>query len=167
MTTMATRITTIFSFSSSLPPTFLERAPFQPPQPYPLSPRLLYASTRQPWMQPPLPLNAKRVLDAFGADDNSVAVRKLYSGTTASSYPAIIGTTPSFTVQSNGEYLYLFYPGSTDVSNFLLNGVEGVNGAFLHIGTRDLQNRYGYEETYNIYRSNAPNAFNGDYLIIN
>lgn len=107
------------------------------------------------------------VLDAFGTDDNSLAVRKLYSGTTASSYPAAIGTTPSFTVQSNGEYLYLFYPGSTDVSNFLLNGVEGVNGAFLHIGTRDLQNRYGYEETYNIYRSNAPNAFNGDYLIIN
>ena len=107
------------------------------------------------------------VLDAFGTDDDGVAVRKLYSGTTSSSYPAVIGTTPTFTVQSNGEYLYLFYPGSTDVSNFLLNGVEGVNGAFLHIGTRDLQNRYGYEQTYNVYRSNAPNAFNGDYLIIN
>ena len=106
------------------------------------------------------------VLDAFGSDDNGTNVRKLHANTTASSYPAQIGTTPSFTVQSNGEYFYLFYPGSTQVSDFLFNGVEGVNGAFTYIGTRDLENRYGYEETYSIYRSNAPNAFNGDFLNI-
>lgn len=106
------------------------------------------------------------VLDAFGTDDDGVNVRKVHNNTTSSSYPAIIGNTPTFRVQTNGEYLYLFYPGNTDVSNFLLNGVEGVNGAFTKIGNRNLTNRYGYTQTYTIYRSNAPNAFNNDYLNI-
>lgn len=106
------------------------------------------------------------VLDAFGSDDNGVNVRKIQNNTTSSSYPAVIGNTPPFTVQTNGEYLYLFYPGNTDVSNILLNGVESVTTAFTKIGNRDLENRYGYTQTYAIYRSNAPNAFNNDYLNI-
>lgn len=106
--------------------------------------------------------NFQTVYDNFNGDDGGLNERKIKSG----SYPSNIGQTSSYTAQSGGRYMYIFYPGTTEITDILLNGVESVVNTFTNIGSRSIENRYGVTSTYTVYRSNSFNAFDDQYLTI-
>jgi len=102
------------------------------------------------------------VYDAFGGDDNGNNEREIKTG----SYPSSIGNTNTYTVQTSDKFMYIFYPGDTDISAMTLDGVSPTLGAFTDLGTFTLENRYGVSTTYSVYKSNSTNAFNNNFLNI-
>ena len=102
------------------------------------------------------------VYDAFGDDDSGSNEREIKTG----SYPSSIGNTNTYTVQTSNKFMYIFYPGGTDISAMTLDGVSPTLGAFTDLGTFTLENRYGVSDTYSVYKSNSTNAFNNNFLNI-
>ena len=103
------------------------------------------------------------VYDNFGGDDNgNNEIEIKISG----SYPSSIGVTNTYTVQTSNKYMYIFYPGATEISGINLDGVSPTLGAFTKLKTLTLTNRYGVDYLYTVYRSNSTNAFNNNFLDI-
>lgn len=102
------------------------------------------------------------VYDAFGGDDNGNNEREIKTG----SYPGSIDETNTYTVQTSNKFMYIFYPGNTDILTMALDGVSPTIGAFTDLGTFTLENRYGVSTTYSVYKSNSTNAFNNNFLKI-
>ena len=102
------------------------------------------------------------VYDAFGGDDNGNNEREIKTG----SYPGSIGSTNTYTVQTSNKFMYIFYPGSTDIDAMTLDGVSPTLGAFTDLGVFTLENRYGVSSDYSVYKSNSTNAFNNNFLNI-
>ena len=103
------------------------------------------------------------VYNAAGGDDNGnneIEIR------TSGSYPSNIGNTANFTVQTSNKFMYIFYQGSTNISQINLDGVSPALGSFTNLGTFTLDNRYGVSATYTVYKSNSTNAFNNQFIQI-
>lgn len=66
---------------------------------------------------------------------------------------------------SGGAYVYYAYRSSYgDLNSIIQDGAAPVLGAFTKVQTINVTNLYGIVETYNVYRSNATNAFTNNSL---
>ena len=109
------------------------------------------------YTEQPTAAQIQAVFDTRTPTTNSFSEYRIKSG----SYPSNIGTTEGI-IEQSGNSLYIIYPGTTPVSNIILNDSLSVTGAFLAgtWGVYELVNQFGITSEYTVYMS-GPNAWGG------
>lgn len=108
--------------------------------------------------------DAQAVYDEFGGDDNGEKVRKIFSSGT---YPGVIGSTPNpISNVVSGKHMYIIYPGSNEITEFLDGGVSPALGGMVNLGQFDIENQYGVTAEYTIYRTGAPGSIDNTFFTI-